>query len=479
MKRILPLLLMLLPLACNKPATDQTGTDDPLGGLDPTTYYANLFAFNHMKAYYLWADEMAAEIDRWKYGDDPIEKVKACRYNADSRLVDKWTALMEDCSSFESSVSGNGKSFGFDFVLTANGEHVSMVVTYVYDQSPAQQAGLRRGDVANYFDGTELTRSNYSSLLTEKIYDFPGTLKMGMMDGRTLTMTAAQMYSNPVHVTQVLDVEGKKVGYLHFTNFTLNACEDLVEAFRTFKANGIDELVVDLRYNTGGYVTTATVLGSLIAPASVVSSEAVFNKDVFNANLTPASESEAETRFAKSFTLTLHDEKTTLNTLEANPDLKRVWFIVTGQTASASEALICGLAPYMDVTLVGSNTYGKFCGGYLFKAGDFYDRLALQKTETDCAAGKKATAGWGIYVIASRYADCNGVTLSMPSGIPADILAEDTPRDGYQLGDPSETMLSVTLHYISGNYIHGAKPTKSASWEQLPFEKPGAGALIY
>ena len=83
---------MLLPLACNKPATDQTGTDDPLGGLDPTTYYANLFAFNHMKAYYLWADEMAAEIDRWKYGDDPIEKVKACRYNADSRLVDKWTA---------------------------------------------------------------------------------------------------------------------------------------------------------------------------------------------------------------------------------------------------------------------------------------------------------------------------------------------------------------------------------------------------
>ena len=479
MKRFLPLLLILLPLACNKPTTDPEDPVDVLGGVEPTTYYANLFAFNNMKAYYLWADEMAAEMDTWKYGDNPVEKVKACRYNANSQQVDKWTSLMEDCSSFESSVTGNGKSFGFDFILTATGDHVNMVVTYVYAHSPAAEAGLKRGDVANTFDGTELTRSNYASVLTEKIYDFPGTLQMGMLEGRTITMTAVQMYSDPVNVVRTLDVGGKKVGYLHFSNFTLDACEDLVSAFRSFKANGIEELVVDLRYNSGGYVTTATVLGSMIAPVSVVSSEAVFNKDVYNSNLTPTMESEAETHFAKSFTLTLSGGKKTLNTLEANPDLKRVWFIVTGQTASASESLICGLAPYMDVVLVGSNTYGKFCGGYLIKAESFYDYLAEKKADVDAAAGKKATAGWGLYVIASRYADCNGVTLSMPSGIPADIQALDTPRDGYQLGDPSETMLATTLGFATGTYIKTSAPTKASSEEVLPFEKPGAGALIY
>lgn len=478
MKRIFPLLLILLPLACNKPAAEQPEPDDGLGGMDPTTYYANLFAFNNMKAYYLWADEMAAEIDTWKYGDNPVEKVKACRYNANSQVVDKWTSLMEDCSSFESSVTGNGKSFGFDFILTAAENHVYMVITYVYDSSPASMAGLKRGDVVNTFDGMELTRSNYSSVLTEKIFDHPGTLQMGMLDERTITMTAVQMYSNPVNVVRTLTVGNKKVGYLHFSNFTLDACEDLVEAFSQFKANGIDELVVDLRYNGGGFVTTATVLGSMIAPVSVVSSKAVFTKDIYNSNLTPSMEAEAKTLFADSFTLTLSSGKKTLKTLDVNPDLKRVWFLVTGQTASASEALICGLVPYMDVTLIGSNTYGKFCGGYLLKSEEFYDYLASKETKVDAVAGKKATTGWGLYVIASRYADCNGATLSMPSGIPADIEALDTPRDGIQLGDPSETMLSYALNYISGNFVSD-KTTKSASWERLPFEKPGTGALLY
>ena len=474
MNRILPLLLILLPLACNKPAAEQPDPDDKLGGVDPTTYYANLFAFNNMKTYYLWADEMATRIDNWKYGDKPVEKVADCRHE-----MDRWTMLMEDCSSFESTVTGNGKSFGFDFILTAVGNHVNMVITFVYADSPASKAGLKRGDVANSFDGTELTRENYSAVLTEKIYHFPGTLRMGMLDGSSVTMTATQLYSNPVNVVRTLDVGGKKLGYLHFSNFTLDACEDLVEAFRQFKSDGIEELVVDLRYNSGGFVATGTVLGSLIAPVSVVSSEAVFNKDVYNSSFGSTVGDNAETRFAESFTLTLSSGKKTLNTLEVNPDLKRVWFIVTGQTASASEALICGLAPYMGVTLVGSRTLGQFCGGFLLKADDFYNYLATQKTEVDASAGKKATAGWGLYVIASRYADCNGTTLSMPDGINPHIEAWDTPRDGHPLGDPSETMLSSVLNHISGNYIERAKPSKSAQPEPLPFEKPGAGAYLH
>ena len=160
MRKILPLLLLiLLPLACDKPSKDNPDPDDKLGGVDPTTYYANLFAFNNMKTYYLWADEMAAaRIDAWTYGSNPVEKVAECCYREGGQLVDKWTALMTDRSSFESSVTGNGKSFGIDFVLYAEGEQVVMVVTFVYDNSPAQKAGLKRGDVVVTFDGTTLTR---------------------------------------------------------------------------------------------------------------------------------------------------------------------------------------------------------------------------------------------------------------------------------------------------------------------------------
>lgn len=467
--RYLLLGLLLLPLSCNKPVVENP---EPEETSDPTTYYANLFAFNNMKSFYLWADEVKSGMDTWTYGDDPVSKVSSLRYkDASGNEVDKWTELMEDSSSFESSVTGNGKSFGLEFLLYGTStDQVLLVVTFTYAGSPARKAGLERGDIVTTLDGEKITRSNYYELLTKKIYDSPGTMKLDLRDGRSFTMTAEQLYSNPVHLAKTLDVEGKKIGYLHFTSFTLDACADLEQAFRQFKADGIEELVLDLRYNTGGYATTATVLGSMIAPVSAVEAGSVFIKDVYNSTLAPSMSE--ETCFDKKFTLTLSGGKYTVDALAANPGIKHLWAITTGHSASASEMLLCGLKPYMDVTLVGSTTYGKFCGGYLITAADWYDFLAKEDTDIDCVAGKKATDKWGLYVIASRYADCNGVTLSMPSGIPADWDAEDDPVDGYALGDPAESMLSRALGLAAGK-------TKSASGESLPFFRPGDGVLLY
>ncbi len=473
MKRyLLPILLVLLS-SCDKIIPD----DDPKEK-DATSYYANLFAFNIMYTYYLWADEEADAIKSWTYDDNPIEKVASLRYkDADGNLVDRWTELMEDCSSFVTSVTGNGKTFGMDFVLLRYGENgVVMEITYTYTNSPARKAGLKRGDVVTSVDGQELTMENYADLLTEKVYDFPGTIKLGMLEGDNVQMSAVEMYSDPVHVVKTLDAGGKKMGYVHFTNFTWDASPDLVEAFRQLKAEGIEELVLDLRYNTGGYSQTALVLGSLIAPPTVVQSGEVFNREVFNSRLSASLDE--ETRFAGSFTLEGIGKP--LNTLEANPGIKHLWVITTGHSASASESLICGLYPYMDVTLVGSTTYGKFCGGYLIESKRFYDALAQEETDIDWQAGKTATDGWGIYVIASRYADCNGTTRSMPSGIPADYPATDDPRDGFDLGDPSESMLSAVLALASGQPASAAPAlTKALLQQPLPFHKPGFGVLLY
>ena len=325
-------------------------------------------------------------------------------------------------------------------------------------------------------DGVTLNMSNYAEVLNDKIYDFPETIRLGLEDGSTVTMTAVQMYANPVHVAQTLDVKGRKVGYLHFTGFTLDASKDLVDVFRQFKADGIRELVLDLRYNSGGYVTTGQVLASMIAPPDVVQRKEIFNKDVFNSILGP--KMDTETRFAPTMEIELSGGKIMLNMLNANPGIERLWVLVTGQSASASESLICGLKPYMDVHLVGSRTYGKFCGGYLITAESWFKQIEKQKTDIDFTEAYRYTKNWGLYVIASRYADCNGVTLSMPEGIPADIEAYDDPRDGFELGDPAESMLSVALGRMGGSLL--AKPTKGAIERiEVPFEKPGSGALLH
>lgn len=465
---------LLLVLSCTKQPESQTPATSTRG----LKYYTNLFAYNVMNPYYLWRDQMVQQLEDWRLDEDPVAKVAGLRYKEGGTLVDRWTELMEDYTPFQSSVTGNGKSFGLDFVLARvqDSQDVVMEITLTYANSPARKAGLKRGDVVRSVDGVTLNMGNYAEILNNKIYDFPETIQLGMWNGSTVTMTAEQMYSNPVHVAQTLDAKGKKVGYLHFTGFTLDATKDLVEVFRQFKADGIRELVLDLRYNTGGYVTTGQVLASLIAPPDVVQRKEIFNKDVYNSILGP--QMNAETHFAPTMELTLSSGKTMLNMLNANPGIERLWVLVTGHSASASESLICGLKPYMDVQLVGSQTYGKFCGGYLITAEKWYKELQKQKTDIDFDEAFRYTKTWGLYVIASRYADCNGVTLSMPDGIPVNYEAYDNPRDGYQLGDPSESMLSAALSRLGGTPV--AMPTKGAiERTEVSFEKPGYGVLLH
>ena len=441
------------------------------GSTDNTTYYANLFAYNGMQYYYLWEKEISSELGQWKTSEDPIAKVAAIRYkDGNGNDIDKWTELMEDCSPFTSLVSGNGKTFGMDFVLYGEGNRVVPQITFTYADSPAAKAGLKRGDRIDKVDGIALTRDNYADILNEKLYNAPGILTLELENGPTLRLTAVEMYSNPVNVVRTLSAGDKKLGYLHFSNFTDDAVTDLETAFKGFKADGIDELVLDLRYNTGGYVSTAIALASMIAPEAAVSAQKVFNKSVYNRHLTE---------------LLKENECFDPKYLPANPGIEHLWVIVTGHSASASESLICGLLPYMQgkLTLVGSNTYGKFCGGFLITAEEWYDALAEESLTVNCEDGKKSTAGWGLYVIASRYADCNGITRSMPSGIPADYEALDRPADGYQLGDPEESMLAEVLRLSAGAPLV-AKPAvkgsaaEQAASEELPFERPGAGALL-
>ena len=415
--------------------------------------YVNQFAWNVMDKYYLWRDEIASAMSSWKNWEEPIEKVAKIRYkNAMGKDIDRWTLLTDDIGSLKGNLSGHTRTLGMDYQLYYTDKtqtRVCAAITYTYAGSPAEKAGLGRGDVILTIDGREMTPSNYLQLVRERLLG-GGTVTIGLSDDRTVTLTAIDMYENPVQTACVLETAGgRKVGYLHYTSFTLDSCEDLVEAFDGFVRAGIDDLVLDLRYNSGGYVITENVLASMLAPVSVVEAESVFSQQIYNKQVAKEVK-DATTRFKTVHMFHVDEELRIVSTAGSNPDLPRLYVLTTGSSASASEALICGLKPYMEIIQLGGKTSGKFCAGFVMDATDWYKEAKSSLGKGEAEQAEPYVDNWGIYVMYSRYADCNGNTLSMPDGIAPDEEVDDNLRDGFALGDPRETMLAAALSRIEG-----------------------------
>lgn len=438
----------------------------------------NTFAYNILNTYYLWIEEIKPKMSSWMLTDEPIAKVKELRYKDSSgNDIDRWTSLTDKVSDYMATVSGTGRTYGYEvrlYRLSADTEDIAAVIIYTYNNSPAAKAGLKRGDVITKVNGKKMTMDNYVSIVNNELLG-GDSAKLTLMNGTEVSLTSVKMYEDPVGTTAILDAGGHKTGYLHFTSFTLDACSSLVKVCREFREAGIEHLVLDLRYNGGGYVKTEDLLASMLAPEESVKRGDVFTTQVYNKTLRDVFGEEA-TKFTSSFAFTVDDRKYEFDTSDANTGISHLWVITTGSTASASESLICGLKPYIDVTLVGEKTSGKYCGGIIIQAKEWYDSVKDKMDAEMYNQGIKLASTWGIYVMISRYADKDGKTLSMPDGITPDYELSDVPMDGHQLGDPKETMLAFVLGLISGQ--SPTVPTKSAI-QAIPVDMPEwSGSII-
>ena len=445
------LALSMLGSGCRKQVPDEYGQLDDETKLQRK--YVNTFAWNVMDTYYLWRDEIASAMEKWKNWEEPVRKVADIRYkDAAGKDIDRWTLLTDDYASLIGGVSGHTRTIGMDFNLYFADKaktRICAVVTYTYDLGPAHRAGLGRGDIILTVDGREMTPDNYKEIVRDRLLG-GGTVKLGLSDGRSFTVTAVDMYEDPIQTIRILERPGgKKVGYLHYTSFTLDSCEDLTVVFRQFKEAGIDDLVLDLRYNGGGYLIAEEVLASMLAPVSVVDAGRVLSQEIYGSGM-PEEGRSGPTLFKTGFMFRKDGALQVVSTAGANPDLPRLYVLVTGSSASASESLICCLSPYMNVVVLGEQTSGKYCAGYLMSAPDWYDAVKKSMGEEEYTKALPYVDNWGIYVMYSRYADCNGVTLSMPNGIAPHYPVEDDPLDGHALGDSRETMLSAALSLIDG-----------------------------
>lgn len=445
---------------------------------------ADQFAIDALYTYYLWTKEIYNDLGKLNPNTctDPITVVHDIRYHANNKEVDHWTQLTDDLKSMTNSVEGLGLSYGYDLQAgrISNKEGVYfLVVTYVTKNGPAEKAGLKRGDIIMKIDGKEITRTNiYDAFNTANVTlgishivtDDSNVPYIGDVE-YDVSMDAADMWEDPILVDTTYTIGEKTVGYLVYNSFDVKSMETLPVVFRRFKEKGVEELILDLRYNGGGYVKTECELASLIAPYANVVTGDVFQTEVYNETLTTAwADEDFNTYFATKFEYKSGDYNISEDISDANLDLKKLYVIVTGGSASASEGLIVGLTPYLDITLIGQQTYGKYCAGYMMSPDNLYP-AAMNVDHSKIN-------NWGIYVMVSTFADKNGHNPAMPDGIPVDVEVDDNAFDGCQFGDENETMLKAALKAAGKVYTKAPeRSVRSLPTEQLDHGAP-RGMLI-
>jgi carboxyl-terminal processing protease len=318
------------------------------------------------------------------------------------------------------------KAAALDKVLPYDSVH--WFVEYVYKASPSGTAGVQRGWYISQINNTNIGYDNASVTVLNDIFFGTGTsasFTFTKQDGSTVSMNLAKaaFTANSVLYTDVITDGAKKTGYIVFNQFFgAGSITELNTAFTDFASKGINELVVDLRYNHGGSTTTQDAFANLIAPSSA-SGKTMYTY-IFNDSLTAGKFPLLKRKPGFSNVSFLPADNTqTYEKAGGVTALSRVFFIVSGETASASELLINNLRPYMDVKLVGDTTYGKPVG--FFPVSIF---------------------NYAIYPISFKTVNSAG-SAEYYDGFAPDKITPDGVNKNW--GDPTEPSLAAALRYIS------------------------------
>lgn len=440
LKQTLPCVIFLVFVltGCTKEKVNNQETDSKI---TEETRYANRFAKESLETYYYWNSEISKDINRLdpEKNSDPIATVEEIRYHDGTNEIDKWTMLTNNMDEFTNSVQGISTTYGYNptvYYLTKDSKDLIAAVAYVSKDSPAEKAGLKRGDIIYKINGAALTTENYMDLFysSQINLSLAKIINGELTPTKDLSLTAVEMYENPILCDSVYNLNGKKVGYLAYSSFDLTSIPELINICKGFKNKGVKELILDLRYNGGGYVITENVLASMFAPQTNVTNKDIFEKEDYNEFFTEYYKQEGISTITKFETEYNYKElDLNVSTQDANIGLEKIYGIITGNSASASEALLSGLMPYMDIELIGKQSHGKYCTGWMLAAKDAYKTVP------------QAIKNWGIYVMVSIYKNAKDETPCMPNGLTPDIEAEDNPLEQYQLGDENEAMLKIAL----------------------------------
>ncbi|MBN1767218.1 MAG: hypothetical protein JW842_01785 [Prolixibacteraceae bacterium] len=387
----------------------------------------NQWIIYSLGTYYLWESELPAELEAGAGDPETF-------FNSLLVEQDKWSYIVDDFEEYFAEFEGTPKSMGFspEFWLYNGGNNIMIVVQYVYPGSPAEIAGLKRGDIILKIENMYLTPDNYYDLFTGDSYSVQlASISGNILNqiGEPISIMAETIDANPSIFHDVYDLNGTKTGYLVYSSFVAGSQDyylnKLSEVIEGFQAEGVSEVIVDLRYNRGGDMEAARHMASMFVPLEIANQEDVMVRYMFNAALTNDVNTQPEMaieRFEKGL---------------VNLNLDNVYFLVTSTTASASEVVITSLQPYMNITIIGTNTSGKYVGMYVLDHLNNNGRYTWGKHN------------WGMIPITFKYANADGYT-DFINGLTPDYEIEDDLLSAVPFGDPSDPLLEKAFELISG-----------------------------
>lgn len=441
MKRILSLLLFSIVLiSCTK---NKLST--------PESLQVNNFIYKGLNNYYLWQDNVPNLADTRFLNNKEYnvflegEGNSALFFNNllyEKGIIDKWSWIVDDYIALEQSFQGTTQTTGMEFGLVRYKDTPSNIfgyVRYVVPNTDAATKNVTRGMIFNQVNGTQLTESNYRSLLfsengfTINLADYNSGNPTS--NGNSITLSKAINQENPVFITKTFTEGTKKIGYLMYNSFVSSFDGQLNAAFAQLKSENVTDLIVDLRYNGGGSVRTATYLASMITGqfTNQIFSSQQWNTKIMEAISNNSSGIDLTNKFPNQIDNGQINEN--INSLQ----LSNIYFITTNNSASASELVINGLMPYIDVKSVGTKTHGKYVGSVTLYDSQNFTRTDVNPNHT-----------WAMQPIVLQIVNKEGEN-DKDGFDPTVELAEDYGNLGV-LGEKSDPLLDRTIQLIvTGN----------------------------
>lgn len=408
-----------------------------------STEAVNLWVRDSLKRYYYWADQMPAKPDYHL----PVKDFFKSQLAPQDRF--SFIVNTEEPSSYPRSIRN---MYGFDYTVIQrpDGEVVT-VIKLVLKDSPAFNAGLERGMVITKINGKTVTAGNAESL-TSTMKDLTVLdLTVGNWNNNTIInekeikVYYGLSFEQPL-LSKIFEKNSKKAGYLYIYDFPDGMTQKLSQKFAEFKAAGIGELILDLRYNYGGSVSAAAALCSLIP--SGISSASPFI--IFKGN-----KNGGEVKRTFSQQIAYDPKALDFNTLRTNAlGLNKVYILTSNSTASAAEIVINNLKPYVQVIQIGDVTLGKDMAGFIVE-----DKRKPPKIR------------WQMHPVIYKVFNANGAGEYSNGISPQVPVNEFTILPLLPLGHPNETLISSVLngtYFKSGNQKISAEGVKILYQSDVP-----------